>query len=347
MRRRNLIFVFIICISLSACSTAIQTNSPAGTPTLKDFAPSSQTPISSSGPTTVPTPKTSSPPTAIPLGENIPVAAKGWRSAKIESVCLRVEQEYPELPDNYNEPIAPTVEELLKLIGIQVKSSECDAYLEISLVGTGAYAIYQVAGGKSGERCFNGGEYSGDIKLTAEGYEELVFAIQGKHIPKGVTDCLPEPSADADYVPAWSQAIIMGFEQFWSAPGLLHALDHSSLETQTAAAIALGGQNDLDAENISTLVDALNIKDIKAQQSILNAIKSFGTEAWEAIPPILLLWESMGDNAYHPFLAQQWGEYHNALVKITAGTSSPGEDCSGPAGLKCWKAWWGDGRPAP
>jgi len=243
--------------------------------------------------------------------------------------------------------VAPTVEELLKLIGIQVKSNDCDADIKISLLGTGAYATYQVAGGKSGERCFNGGEYSGEMMLSAEGYKDLVVNVQAKHIPKGVEDCLPEPSPDADYEPAWSQAIVMGFEEIWGAPGLLQALDHSNLEVQKAAAIALGGQKEIDANKLPILVDALNINDIEAQQSILSVLKRFGTGSWEAIPSIILLWESMGDNAYHPFLVHQWGEYHNALVKITVGTDSPGEDCSGPAGLKCWKAWWGDGRPVP
>jgi hypothetical protein len=94
-----------------------------------------------------------------------------WGSAKVNTICLQVEQSYPQIEDKtINESIAKTVQDILTRIGLQVvpEGASCDATLTISVIGKADGARYILEG-----LCYTGAEYEGQVILNVPGREPL------------------------------------------------------------------------------------------------------------------------------------------------------------------------------
>ena len=92
------------------------------------------------GPT--PTPTSSPTPTPLPTvtPTPLPVQAPGWEEGTVHTLCLKIEQSYPEIEREFSQPIADTAQRILARVGLQVvaQGSACDAALTIALISTEA-----------------------------------------------------------------------------------------------------------------------------------------------------------------------------------------------------------------
>jgi HEAT repeat protein len=278
------------------------------------------TPAPTYTPTPVPTDTSTPPPTATPLPTPtptpLPLQAPAWEGVTLHTLCLEVEQSYPEIEGKTPEPIAEAARRILAGIGVLVVAQEapCDATMTVSLRGEALGAEY------SGDKyCYSGARVDGQMTLALADRAPLTLPIEGEQqTPFSISVC-PEQAADAPFAKAWSQALLGGLAQLWGPQTLIQALMDESVRVREAAANALAesGPQAVDAvpaliqalrneeqdwalreaasdalgaigaEAVPALIEALSDEDERVRGAAVGALRDMGPQASDAIPALV------------------------------------------------------------
>ncbi len=247
----------------------------------------------------------------------------------IQTICLTVEQSYPEIEEEVSQPIAETVQRILTALGLEVvaQGTPCDAILMFALTGEALGADYNVSGGGS-QFCYTGAEVDGEMTLTMPGRSPLTVPISGREPPNPgvITHCPYQVAAPFDR--PWPRAVLNGLTSLWPTPQVfLHALADENEDVRTAAAEELeesGSQETKDT--ISAFIQALRDQDKDVRVAAAEGLGAIGPEAVEAVPALI---QALQDEDEDLRVAAAM-----ALVAIT------GQDFGDEADR--WQQWWGE-----
>jgi len=165
--------------------------------------------------------------TPTPIPTPTPPPVMGWGDVTVNTLCLEVEQTYPEIDHKSPEPIDTHITELLTLMGFRViglGEGLCDARLSIVLTGEALGANY-LGAGYSGY-CFTGAYYDGQITLASEGRTSLVVPLFAVEEPaKSVFGCdKSKDPQNAPFADVWTKAVIDGLISVWGPQVLVNGL---------------------------------------------------------------------------------------------------------------------------
>lgn len=175
----------------------------------------------------------------------------------VETICLEVQQSYPDIEEEVSEPIAETVRDILAGLGLQVVSegTPCDATLTFALTGEALSAFY---GPVPPDRCYTGAEVNGQMTLTMPGRAPLTLPISERKRPTQglITDCPTKVHAPFDWV--WPRPVLDGLASLWPPPQVfVQALGDEDWDVRRAAALALRDIGPDAKEAVPALIQAL------------------------------------------------------------------------------------------
>ncbi|MGB3904242.1 MAG: HEAT repeat domain-containing protein [Anaerolineae bacterium] len=295
--------------------------------------------------TSSPTPTPTTGPTPTPL----PLQASGWEGVTAKTICLEVEQSFPEMPPEIKDVATPQISEttqrILSELGLRFVDAPCDATMVITMTGQAIAEEYHGIG-----RCYEGAKVNGEILLTASGRTPLTVSINLSHPPPSMISsehCSKAPSG-APFSLIWPQALLDGLTQLWGpqvpiaamwdeewivstaalrllggigsvegiAPALIQILESDEwYMVRASAARALGG---MGAEEgvIPVLIRVLEDEDedSSVRGSAIVALMQIGPEAAEAVPVLIQILLEENDFSLSPPAAK-------ALVQIAPETA--------------------------
>jgi hypothetical protein len=283
-------------------------------------------PTPSPVPSATPLPSPTLDPTITPTPTPVSLQAPGWEGAKVETLCLEVEQAYSLLGSDIEgkgpEPVHEVVERVLSGVGVELAGDECqcDATLSITITGSSLYAHYFGYG-----RCYNGAAVDAELLLSAQRREPLTITTEATvHPPDMIYGCHEEAS-DTPFHSVWPEALFDGLNQLWGPQVLIQPLGDGWLYARLAAFNALV---EMGAEAVPALVHGLDHQGFRVRSESARALGRIGPDAIEAVPALIQAMEA---------------EYYvdredlvEALKDIT------GEDLGNLPGP--WQEWWEDQR---
>jgi hypothetical protein len=250
----------------------------------------------------------------------------GRAGPPIETLCLEIEQSFPEIAGEFSLPVRDTAEVILAAMGLTVVEvgEGCDATLRLSLTGEANWVKWE-----NTPKCYNGAEVTGRAVLTVNGEEPVGRSISGKEpVPFMNYSCTQEP-ANAPWERAWAGALLDGLTAFWGPSALTTTLDLSlssnlieavtdtavKLETSQALAIldqmlehedshcwvpAVEALEKLGPEAMPLLQQAISHQDLSVRRKAAIALGDLGPEAVPALMQALDDEASLvrGDAAY-------------------------------------------------
>jgi len=264
-------------------------------------------------------------PTPAPTVTPIPLRAPGWEETTVRTLCLEVEQSYPEIDDKSPEPIAQAAQEHLSELGMHVvtEGDPCDATLTLTMIGRALGDDY------TGGYCYSGAEVEGQAVLTLAGRAPLTSPLAGRQgTPFSIQHCPKQPTG-APFEVAWREALLGGLFDLWGPQVLIHALQDERVLVRDLAAEALVEAGPEAAEAIPALAQALEDTDLDVRASAAQALREIGPQAIDAVPALI---QALGDSSSHVRASAL-----SALKVITA--QDFGED------VPAWQAWWETAPP--
>lgn len=262
-----------------------------------------------------------------------PPQIHGWEGEPVKTVCLVVEQTYPQIKGEFSEPIYQATQEILTNMGLGVVApgTSCDATLTIKLEGVALGANYvtdHFSFWKVPTYCYTGAEVEGQIRLTSE-TAVLTFDIEGISLPGQYTslDYCPEDPESAPFVLAWSGAVFDGVTQLWgdralaaALEGRMEALAFSELFRRLEDSEPIAAR-----EIVPALVYLLSLDDSHGScTQAIHALAQIGPEAIDAVPALI-----------HSLRKDEWYSSEAAYGALKAIT---GEDFGNDPHL--WQEWW-------
>ncbi|MDP2949743.1 MAG: HEAT repeat domain-containing protein [Chloroflexota bacterium] len=272
----------------------------------------------------------------------------------VQTLCLGVQQSYPEIEEEFFLPIAETLQRILVGLGVQVvaEGTPCDATLTIALIGNPLGTAY-------GSRyfCYTGAEVDGQMTLTTPGSAPLTVPIDEREpMMSGVIYSCPSKT-EAPFHIVWRKAVLdalanlspphevfvqaLSDEDYWVrfyaaralgeigpeegvVPALIQALGDEERAVRENAAWSLGkiGREAVDA--VPALAQALGDEHQWVREAAACALRDIGPEAVEAVPALIQALEDEDLPVGHPAA--------EALEAITG--QDFGEDADR------WRQWW-------
>ena len=233
-------------------------------------------------PTLAPMPTPTLTPTPIPT--LIPTPTLSSVEA-VQILCLEVEQSYPEIEEEFSQPIAEVARRILVRLGLQVvaEGAPCDATLAIALTGRALGLAYAPG------YCYSGAEVSGEVTLTVPGCEPLTTPVEGRvPTPLYISSCPVEPGG-APFDRAWPEALLDGLGHLWGPRVLVQALGDEDVFVRSPAARVLG---EMGLEAVPPLIQALEDENVQVRGGAVWALRLMGPEAKEAVPALI---QALGD----------------------------------------------------
>jgi hypothetical protein len=268
--------VILVMLFLVGCG------GPAATPV-------SEAPAATSAPGQAAATPTPEPPTPTPTP--VPVYASGWGAVTVHTLCLQVEQFYPQIKDpSFSQPIEETVQSILTDLGLHVvaEGTSCEATLTLTIIGKALGASYMTAG-----TCYTGAEIDGAVVLTIQGREPLSQTISAM---RPTSEFVQESSAScsgAHYAPfgsVWPEAVLDGLAYLWGPPVLVQAVWNDRVGYDAADALQDVGPE--AAYAVPTLIQALSDEDGHVRKVAATALGQIGPEAVDAVPALI---QALGD----------------------------------------------------
>jgi hypothetical protein len=243
--------VAAIAATQAAQPTDTPTPTSTNTPTLTNTPQPTDTPTPLDTPTSTPTPTTTSTPTPTP-----------YPGQAVQTMCLVVEQFYPDAEGGISQPIEETLQSMLTEQGVRVvaEGGSCDATLSIVLTGKALSGRYKVEssnplmpsipnplGGANYKSCATGVQFTGEMTLTTAGHTPQTVSLHGRKEPTSGTIYTCPNASQAPYRAAWRWAVTKGLAQLWGPPILIQALEDEAAESYRDAIVAalqeMTGQN--------------------------------------------------------------------------------------------------------
>jgi hypothetical protein len=224
-----------------------------------------------------------------PTPTPFPLRAAGWEDFTVHTLCLEVDQSYPNVDGKTPEPIFATIQHSLAGIGVQVVAAgaSCDATLTVTLVGQVSPVRYF-----GDSACTNWSQIvmKGEILLSISGRDPLAMPIyQSPPVPERISSCMYDEPNKAPFRAVWPGPIIGNLAYIWGPLFSLQALENFSCDVVDAAQQDLINWGPAAKEAVPALIRALASKEPIACYSparILRAItgEDFGTDAarWQA-----------------------------------------------------------------
>ena len=222
----------------------------------------------SMGPTDTATPTSTPTPAPSPTATVLPLEA-------FETICLEVEQSYPDVEDEVYQYIAEWVERILTGCGLTVvtEGASCDASLAFDLTLKPLGAAYTGASG----RCYTGAEVDGEMVLTIPERATLTLPISWREpTAKGIIGSCPSP-AHAPFFETWSKAVLAGMADLWGARIPIQALEERHEVIREAAATTLGDIGPREGV-VPALIGALEDESAVVKMAAIDALGKIGPE---------------------------------------------------------------------
>ena len=213
----------------------------------------------------------------------LPLQAAGWEGVTVSRLCLKVEQSYPQIEDEFTEPIAEAVQQFLRRIRVQVvdEGEPCDATLTFTVTSQAKGANY-IPGGF----LYTGAEATGRLELAGEGEPTLSLPLSRSYPPPSSVTYSPRTPQDAPFGAAWRPALLDGLYELWGVQVWVEALNDESPSVREAAVEVLGGIGDTKA--VEALIQALNDENWSVREAAAEALGEIGdARAVEALSQAL------------------------------------------------------------
>jgi hypothetical protein len=255
-----------------------------------------------------------------------PLWAPGWNEVTVRTLCLEVEQSYPEIPHKDPEPIAQATRKVLSGLGLHVVAAgdPCDATLTIAVTGQARAGDYLLEG-----YCYTGARVEGRADLSVPGRAPLIVPLAGLQMPPPRIQHCPRDPTDAPFEAVWLEVLLGTLFDLWGPQVLVQALGDERVLTRSLAASVLIEVGPEASEAVPALIQALEDSDENVRASAAQALREMGPQAIDAVPALI---QALGDP--HP---QVWQSAVIALRHIT------GRDFAEDAAA--WQEWWEKGRP--
>jgi hypothetical protein len=201
----------------------------------------------------------------------------------VRTLCLEVQQSYPEIEEEVSEPIGETVQRILDGMGLQVVATgtPCDATLTVALTGEPVGTSYENTPGE----CYGGAEVNGQMTFTVPGRAPLTLPISGEvSTPLLVTICADR--TEAPFGKAWPMAVLNGLAEVWGIQTLVHALGDEDEYVSQAAARSLGNIGPEEGVVPALIQTMEEHEDPDARASAAEALGKMGPE--EGVVPALI-----------------------------------------------------------
>ncbi len=202
-----------------------------------------------------------------------------WRGETVESICLTIEESYPEDEVGPSPSISETIKCLLASMGIEVivSGSTCQASLNVTLSGEALGHDYDFSGGEAEDirYCYAGVQLSGEMILSAVDVEPLRVTLDEEvPLPDTITGCPASPQ-EAPFSSLWPRAILDGLTQLWGETVLVKALEDPQPPVRQAAALECQeAVQHPTTSAIPALILALEDPDTPARRAAAGALAS-------------------------------------------------------------------------
>jgi hypothetical protein len=253
-----------------------------------------------------------------PTPTPFPLQISGQQGITLHTLCVIVEQVYPEIDDKSPEPIAEDVGGLLAMLGVQSvdEGEACEATLSISLTGKADKALFS----PGPEWCYNGAKMDGQLVLISPGHDPVPVALHGEcPIPNVINRCIEYPE-NAPFSAAWLEALLHGLARLWGTQVFINGLTYEDAGIQEFAAEALieiGPEEGV----IPALIEVLGHERSDSRRQARRVLEQFGLEA---VPALIEALQEDDEN-----VRENAGQ---ALERIT--DEDFGQDAS------AWQQWW-------
>jgi len=261
----------------------------------------------------------------------------------VQTLCLEVDQSFPEVTNPELEEITPKVREttqrVLAALGLQFVEGSCDATLAITITGKAIGETYLNAG-----FCYEGAEVNGEIHLTIPGRTPLTVPISSRTEPPSMIRedmCAKEPYL-APFSLTWLHALFNGLAELWgpdvfiatmwdddwkvssaaielmgrmepvegAVPALIQILESDEfIIVRQKAAVALGGMGKQEGV-VASLIRVLEDEDEDAgvRMGAAIALMQIGEDATDSIPVLIQVLLDEDDAVLSPLAAQALGQ---------------------------------------
>ena len=203
----------------------------------------------------------------------------GLEDITVQTICLNVEQSYPEIEEEFSLPIDEFIHKLLEEFGFHIvkEGDSCEATLRVDITGYSLGAPY-IPGGY----CYSGAEVDGQILLTIPEYEQITFPISAKSSPPSLIYSCPEKPSNAPFESVWPEALFNGLTQLWGPQIAIKSLGDEDIYISSAARDALVN---LGEPAVEPLIEALKDEDYHVRDGAADALGNIGDE--RAIEPLI------------------------------------------------------------
>jgi len=233
---------------------------------------------------TAPIEATPSPtPIPVPTPTPLPVQIEGLEETTLRTICISVEQSYPQIEEGFIQSIEETISRILGNIGVNTceQGMPCDASLNIDLVIEAIEDEYIVYG-----KCFAEAKAEGQMTLSIPDHEPINMPIQGYKISYAIRYCPKNPS-DAPLAKAWIQALLSGFYEVWSIQVLSAALRDQDGDINYAALKVLEDLGPDAAGAVPALITCISNEEMDYRYNAIQALEAIGPPAIEAVPALV------------------------------------------------------------
>ena len=214
------------------------------------------------------------------------IVAEGWQDVQLQTVCLEVQQSFPDISPGFSLPVEPALRRVLRGLGLRVTDDGdgCDGVLQLSLTGVALAEDYVCILGRACGHCFTGAGVGGRLILTRSDRTPLVSPFTASISPPAtISDC-PEVPRGAPLEEVWPRAVLDGLFELWGIPVLAVALDDREESVREAAVRLLEKQGQ---EGVPLLVQALQDRSASVRERAANALGSQGAQASQAVPALV------------------------------------------------------------
>jgi len=231
-------------------------------------------------PSAAATPTRTAAPTPTPTAT---ATAQAPAAAGVQTLCLEVQQSYPQIEQRFSLPIAEVVRGILARLGLQVVAAEaaCDATLTLALTGEPLVV----------DHCCLGAEVSVQVTLSRPGRAPLTLSTSERKDPTSgaltvISDC---PSrAEAPFYAVWPEAVLDSLALLWPPLQVfVQALGDEEFLVRGAAARALGLMGPEAEGAVPALIQALRDQEVLVRANAASALGEIGPEAKDAVPALI------------------------------------------------------------
>jgi len=198
----------------------------------------------------------------------------------VQTLCLEVQQSYPQIAEEFSLPIAGAVRDILAGMGLQVvpAGAACDATLTLVLTGTalGEHYTELFTVGPPRDLCYTGAEVSGEMTIMVPGRAPLTLSISQRSPPISGTITWCPYEREAPFGSVWPRAVLDGLTLLWPPRQVfLQAVEAEEWWVRLAAVTALGRMG-LEEGVVAALIRALADEEILVRVNAASKLGEIG-----------------------------------------------------------------------